>query len=157
METSFFIHSGKIEVKLEGSEDFVKGQIKDLLAFVAEHSGKIGAADEDSEKPGEAAPGGTSNSKLSVNSIAAKLGGSKGTDLILAAALRLTRDGQTSFKRDTLLDEMKLATNYFKATYVKNLTSYLKTVMVNHKLLEQSSGVYALQADAMKELEQRLA
>jgi hypothetical protein len=155
--TSFFIHSDKIEVRLEGSEDFLKEQIKDLLAFIAEHSANLKTTDHEPEESAESPSGNASNPKISVNSIAAKLGVSKGTDLILAAAYRLTRDGQTSFKRDALADEMKLATNFYKTTYLNNLTAYLKTLMGNQKLLEQSSGVYALHSDAMKELEQRLA
>ena len=155
METSFCIQSGDIEAKLVGSEDFVKGQIKDLLAFVSEQAAKVDHHAKESRR--STPPAGGSNSKLSVNSIAAKLGVTNGSELIMAAAFRLARDGQTSIKRDELLDEMKLATNYHKASYRKNLTNYLRTLLGAQKLLEQSSGVYALHADAMRELEQKLA
>jgi hypothetical protein len=157
LDTSFSIHSGAIEVKLTGSEEFVKGQIKEVFAFIAAHSSTVDQGIDGSQKQTPSQPKTNSASKVSVNSVAAKLGVSKGTDLILAAAYRLTRDGQASFKRDALLEEMKQATNYYKGTYTNNLTSYLKTLMGSQKLLEQSTGNYALHADAMKDLEQKLA
>jgi hypothetical protein len=155
MSASVLIKIGTIELQCSGSEDFLKEQISQLLSFAEAQSQKIPVPHPQNgqNKPPQDGDG----IKLSTSSIAAKIGGSSGTELITAACLRIAHDGQETFKRSEILVEMKSATSYFKASYAKNLSNYLKTLVQGGKLLEQSKDVFALPADVQADLESKLA
>jgi hypothetical protein len=161
------IKLGAIEVEYEGSETFLKEELPQLLAAVADLYAKSHAALE----PPQTSPITSANVPTGLNtnagnrakleattgSIAARLGCKSGPELVMAAAARLTFVLQTStFARQKITDEMKTASAYYKATYLNNLTPYLNNLVKDGKLNEPSQGNYALTATSLKDLEQRL-
>jgi hypothetical protein len=158
------IKLGAIEVEYEGSESFLKEDLQELLRGVAQLYEQSKAALESSsdsadEQQGNPAAAARSTAKLqaTTGSIAAKLNASSGPELILAAAARLTLALQMeTFSRQKLTEEMKTATAYYKPTYVKNLSGYLKNLIKDGKLNEPSQGNFALTASSLRDMEQRL-
>jgi hypothetical protein len=163
------IKLGAIEVEYEGSETFLKEELPQLLSAVSELYSKAHASGAASlsgigapHQPVASSSSGTGAAQkpkleATTGSIAAKLAAKSGPELILAAAARLTFVSQTpTFARQKLIDEMKTASAYYKATYLNNLTSYLNGLVKDGKLNEPSQGNYALTASSLKDLEGRL-
>ncbi|WP_316893612.1 hypothetical protein [Ralstonia mannitolilytica] len=161
------IKLGAIEVEYEGSETFLKEELPSLLSAVsdlyeksqlegAEQRKWDGVSPASSIKDGEGASKPTLQS--TTNTIAARLQVKTGPDLVLAAAIRLTlAEGLHTFSRQRLLDEIRSATQYFRATHLNNLTRTLHSLVKDGKFNEPSKGQYALTASAQQELEARLA
>ena len=158
MESKIRIKLGPIEVDYEGSEAFLKQELPSLIKTVTELSLSWSRVeDENDQGEGDKRKGGKTL-QLSTNSIAAKLPCSSGPDLILAAATHLTLvKGQDVFTRKQLLDEMKTASGYYKATYRDNLSSYLKTLLKADSLTESSPGRFSLGAKTRGDMRGRLA
>lgn len=154
MSASLSIKIGEVEIVCSGTEEFVKEQVPQLLAFADAQSK---AAPVKTAKEKEEVSATANGTKLSASSIASKLGAASGPDLIMAACLRLARDGSNSFTRQQITDEMKSATSYFKASYVGNLTKYLGQLVKAGKLLEQAKDTFALPAKVRDEMEGKLA
>jgi hypothetical protein len=160
MEASFLLRLGQIELQCSGSEAFLSAQLPQFLTYIAQNRS---AAETPTQGAGassgtnQVSAGVKSVSALSVSSVAAKLASKSGPDLIIAACLRLTRDGQKTFSRQQILDEMKAASSYYRTSYMSNLTKYLSTLIQGGKLLEQAKDQYALEATNLNELESKLA
>lgn len=160
------IKLGAIEIEYEGSEIFLKEELPQLLSAVSDLYAKSRdsldfSSDKAGGNPAEAGtgtkPSGQSNLQATTGSIAAKLGVKSGSELIMAAAARLTLVLQTPiFPRSKISEEMKTASAYYRATYLKNLSFSLNVLVRDGKLNEPSQGNYALTAASLKELEQRL-
>lgn len=159
MENKIRIKLGPIEVEYEGSEKFLKEELPDLIRTVSDlykaSSVKLGGGpgndSQIQEKPTEAC-------SLSTADIAAKLSCNSGPELVLAAAARLALGkGMSTFSRQTLIEEMKTATAYYKASYSNNLSTCLRRLGKALKLNTPSQGQYALTADAKEELRSKLA
>lgn len=159
------IKMGAIEVECEGSESFLKEELPELIRSVSEmYTNSIGSLPED--EPADTASNETAsqiqkNETLNIGttgSVAAKLSVKSGSDLLIAAAARLTFGlGKSTFSRKEVLTEMKSATSYYKTSYGANLTKYLSTAVKDGKFLETSKGVYAIQATVATSLKSRLA
>jgi hypothetical protein len=160
------IKLGAIEIEYEGSEVFLKEELPQLLSTVSDLYTKSHASlaprssdpDAESDLPG-VSTNGDAKPKLeaTTGSIAAKLASKSGSDLVMAAAARLTFVLQLqTFSRQKIIDEMKTASAYYKSTYVNNLSKSLNVLVKDGKLNEPSQGNYALTAASLKELEQRL-
>lgn len=160
------IKLGAIEVEYEGSESFLKEELPQLLSAVSDLYTKSHAILE-SPSSNQSTP--TSSSielgtninkskfEATTGSIAAKLSCKSGPELVMAAAARLTFALQTpTFSRQKIIDEMKTASAYYKASYLSNLTQSINNLVKDGKLNEPSQGNYALTAASMKEMEQRL-
>ena len=52
---------------------------------------------------------------------------------------------------------MQNATDYYKESYTKHLTSYLKSVVKDGKLIERSTDTYAIPGEEVESLKNRLA
>lgn len=162
------IKLGAIEVEYEGSEAFLKEELPQLLSAVSELYSKAHAGDGTllaaAGVPNQSAAGTNTvghaqkpKFEATTGSLAAKLAVKSGPELILAAAARLTFVSQTpTFARQKLIDEMKTASAYYKATYLNNLTAYLNGLVKDGKLNEPTQGNYALTASSLKDLEGRL-
>lgn len=153
------IKIGAIEIEYEGSEEFLKQELPALLTAVSNLHKEAGivppAANTNPANSNVVTP--KNNVALSVTTIAAKLQAKSGTDLVMAAGMRLTRGGSGTFTRAQLLDEMKLATGFFKATYRSNLSNYLLTLVKDGKLQETGKDTYTLSSTAYSETEAKLA
>ena len=158
MTSKIRIKMGQIEVEYEGSEQFLKKELHELLEAVSKlhrESGEEAEVEADSEN--EASRKKTKSSgKLSgsTTTFASKLGCNDGPGLIIAAAAYLTFDQKMeSFSRLELLKAAKSAKSYYKKTISNNLSGTLARLVKEQALVENSTGTYALNAAKMKELE----
>ncbi|GAA3915666.1 hypothetical protein [Litoribacillus peritrichatus] len=166
MESKIKIKMGPIEIEYEGSEGFLKEELPALLSAVSDLYRESGVV-ENQPIQEQTASTGVVESKPEGNgatfqgttgSLAATLGVKSGTDLIMAAAGRLTLSlGQGTFTRSQIITEMKSATAYHKKTYVNNLTKYLNQLVKDQKLMETAKDTYALSASAKSNMESRIA
>lgn len=161
------IKLGAIEVEYEGSETFLKEELPQLLTAVSDLYTKSHPLIESplsAQNASVNSPIGTNANAVNqpkieatTGSIAAKLNCKSGPELVMAAAARLTFSLQTpTFARQRISDEMKTASAYYKASYMKNLTASINSLVKDGKLNEPSQGNYALTAASIKDLEQRL-
>ncbi|MCE9612600.1 MAG: hypothetical protein K8R23_20555 [Chthoniobacter sp.] len=154
------IKYGQLEVEFEGSEDFIKSELPELLETVTGLLKAAGTEVADTESGSVLPPSaGTSQPglTLSTSSIAHKLGFKEGSDLVLAACAHLAfAQAKESFSRAEILKEMKAAKTYFKTSYSSNLSNYIQTLVKSNKLLEGSGGSYALHATTIADLKSKL-
>ena len=162
MTSKIKIKTGRLEVEYEGSEDFMRDDLPKLLATVGTllgHSQQIGEESSKDDAADNGTPSARGNGKFtgSTATLASKLQVASGTDLILAAAARLSIvDGNASFSRKQLAVEMKTASGYYKKTYMNNLSTYLQNLVKDQKLVEPATGTYALSTATRTSIEQRL-
>jgi hypothetical protein len=162
MASKLKIKLGSIEVDYEGEEQFLKEELPALLKAISDLYATLDHEEDERSDGGKDLKRARHKSgtkiDLSTRSIAAKLGGTSGRDLILAASAYLAlAAGKDTFSRKEILDAAKSATGYYKQSISKNLSDYLETLLKEEKLTEGSSGVYALHANAKTELETKLA
>ncbi|BCD99850.1 hypothetical protein [Marinagarivorans cellulosilyticus] len=158
MTSKVRIKAGSVEVEFEGSEEYMKDELPALVELLYSLS-PADDSDEEEESVELQATADTSKQKLQMttNTIAAKLNAKKAGDLILAACGHLALvKGATTYSRSNILAEMKLATNYYKATMNKNLSGSLKTLVKQNELLETATDTYALDANTQKKIESTL-
>jgi hypothetical protein len=163
MTSKIRIKIGQIEVEYEGSEEFTKQELLGLIQTMSDLCKTtiptpLATAGSPTSTPSTAASPQQPVGQISIGNIAAKLKCKKGPDLVLAAAASLALvKNKDCFTRQEILEEMKAATGYYKATLVSNLTVSLNSLIRSNKLLERPSGEYALHANARNELESQLA
>jgi hypothetical protein len=156
MESKVRIKLGPIEIDYEGSEEFLKTELPNLIKSISElHK----TARIPFEEPVQLETGGGQGKfQLTTGSIAAKLACSSGPDLILAAAAHFTiSEGKSTFTRQQLLEELRTASHYYKSSYSANLSKYLNGLAKTGKINEPTNGTFALSANTRDELEGRLA
>lgn len=161
MTSKLRIRIGEVEIDYEGTEEFLKIELPQLLKTAMElhKADEAGSSHQtDRKQKGGATPSGQTL-LLTTNSIAAKLGAKSGSDLLLAAAAHLALVKKSEpFTRPQLLTEMKSATSYYNKNYATNLSSYLKTaIQKDGPLSETSKHSYALSAAARAQVETSLA
>jgi hypothetical protein len=160
MNTKLRIKMGSVEVEYEGSDEFLKKELPELLKGVlALHAKADDGVERESADPSEggAKPAGAKTGKVSPSTAAVKLKVNSGSELALAAAASLATEGKESFTRTELLKAMKQAKSHYKASYSGNLTKSIATLVKGSALLDQGSNTYALSSDKRKELEAALA
>ena len=159
MTSKIKIKLGPVEVEYEGSEDFLKKELPELLSAISKLYRDSGITESERSEDIPATLGGIGqNVVVTTGTIAAKLKATTASDLALAAAARMIfGGGQESFTRDQLLKEMKTATSYFKKSYTSNLTKTLNSLVKSGKFVEIASNTYALSANTKSELGAQLA
>lgn len=164
MSSKLRIRIGEVEIDYEGTEEFLKQELPQLLKTAMElHRASGGSSSGGSGKGEAGAAGGSAGARkaasLTTGSIAAKLGAKSGSDLLTAAAAHLVLvNGTEPFTRQQLLTEMQSATSYYKSSYSTNLTKYIKTALQKDgPLSETGKNAYALTAAARADLEKKLA
>lgn len=154
------IKMGQIEVECEGSEQFLKKELPDLLESVTrlyEQSGPVRDETDCEKREGAQVPP-TGIVIGTTATLAGQLNVKSGNDLVIAAAAQLTLvGGKAEFSRQELLASVKSASGYFKDSYGKNFSNYLNGRVKAGQLVEPRSGHYALGAEKRKELEATLA
>jgi hypothetical protein len=164
MTTRVRIRIGPIEVEYEGNEDFLRQELPNLISTVSSLYYQSGLQLTPSDQAAiPTRPPAVGRPQVTVPTtttatIAAKLNCKTGPDLITAAAAHLTFVKQKDrFTRQEIIDDMKTATSYFKASYVNNLSNYLARLIRDQKLIEVAKDTYALKAETKTELERELA
>ena len=153
---------GAIEIEYEGSEQFLKDELPALLSAVSElyKSSASLMQTNSNNSPAEVFTGNISEQKIqgTTATLAAKLGGGSGPELLMSAAARIHFVlGKDKFHRKELADEIKSANNYYKTTYRSNMTALLNGLVKAGKLMESSKDNYSLSADSLKNLGAQLA
>jgi hypothetical protein len=156
------IRIGEVEIDYEGTEEFLKQELPQLLKTAMELHKASGAALASNTGKGSASgttAGAGAVPSLTTGSIAAKLAAKSGSDLLIAAAAHLAFVKKTEpFTRQQLLSEMQSATSYYKSNYSPNLSSYIKTALQKDGALSESAkNSYALTAATRADLEKKLA
>ncbi len=159
MTSKIRIKLGPIEVEYEGTENFLKEELPQLLEAVANLYKQSGLPEMKQDVGGSGGGGtGTLQLQSTTGAIAAKLGCKTGPDLVVAAAARLTfAGGKETYSRKELLNEMKTASAYYKATYRANLSATLNGLIKDGVLLEPAKDTYSLSAPKKTELGKQLA
>ena len=152
MESKIRIKIGPIEVEYEGSQEFMKKELPELIRTVSELYSASNLGGEGNEGSGA----GGQDIQMSIKAIATKLSCKSGADLAIAAAAHLTLVKKTKiFSRKTLLAEMQTASSYYKSSYSANLTTTLNSLLKS-KFNEPKSGNYALTEGTKEELRSKL-
>ncbi|NVK08492.1 MAG: hypothetical protein HWD89_05525 [Tenacibaculum sp.] len=164
MNHNIRIKIGSIEIEYEGTEDYLKNDLPSLIDKLVALKGipmeepateSNNGNDENANDTKDVAN--NTQLQMSINSISAKLNVKSGSDLIIAACAHLVLvQNRETFQRQDILNEMKKASNYFKSSHRGNLTTSLKTLVTNHKLIERKTGTYALPATTLKSLKSTL-
>ena len=150
------IRVGDIEIEFEGSEEFIKDQIPEILQDIAEirttplsqDAGEIDELPQEERKK---------FADLSTTTIARKIDVKTGKELVIAASAYLTFvENKPAFHRREILEAMKSATSYYQRNYSKNLSRYLQQLVRDGSLNVTASGTYALSATARKDLEETI-
>ena len=161
MSSKLRIRIGEVEIDYEGTEEFLKQELPQLLKTAMElhkASGNAPGPGGDGLKKSDSSGGGGALPSLTTGSIAAKIGAKSGSDLLLAAAGHLTLVKKIEpFSRQQLLKEMKTATAYYKKNYSTNLSGYIKTALKDGPLSETAKDSFTMSAKARSELEGKLA
>jgi hypothetical protein len=161
MTSKVRIKMGPIEVDYEGSEEFLKEELVNLLTSVSKLYKESGMASAVLTPDSGGAGSGSGAAKTvqgTSATIAAKLGVDSGPDLVMAACARLTFVlRKQAFSRKEILEEMKTASGYYKKSYSNNLSTYLQGLVSDGKLLETSTDNYSLNSPTKSNLEERLA
>lgn len=157
MTSKIRIKIGAIEIDYEGTEEFLKQELPELLKTVSELYMSSAPL---IEQNGSTADSSSSSQKIqgTTATLAAKLGGGSGPDLIMSAAARLHFVlGKEKFHKKDIAEEIKSATNYFKSSYSSNLVSLLNGLVKSGKLMEPSKDNFSLSADSLKDIGAKLA
>lgn len=161
MVTKIKIRMGDVEVEYEGSEEFLRDELKELLAGVVElHRQKFeedGSPDADGQD-GNSGPRTGGLYQGTTNTVCAKLSAKSGTDMIIAALSQRTLVQRIdASSRADILKEMQTAKSYYKQTYSKSLSQYLKSLLAADKIREVSKDMFSLSADELKRVRTVLA
>lgn len=155
------IRIGEVEIDYEGSEEFLKQELPQLLTTAMElhKASGTGRQIEGASSRQSFESGVSAVPKLTTSSIAATLSAKTGSDLLLAAATHLALvANKETFTRQELLTEMKSATSYYRANYSGNLTKLLKTALQKGGCLsEVAKNTFAMTATSKAEMGAKLA
>lgn len=163
MSPRFRLRIGTVEVESEADS---QEELEGLLNLIPEVAGVLGGLEgQGGSASGSLPPDEATTAELptrrvsgSTRTLAARLKASSGSDLVMAAAAKLSLvEGQDTFTRQELLAEMRNASGFYKTSYRKNLTGYLTTLIKNDRLVEHGEDTYALTPSERTELEENLA
>lgn len=159
MTSKIRIKMGAIEVEYEGSEQFLKKELQELLSAVSSLYAQSGAKNG-AEPPvtHSVAENGSTKVAGTTATIAGKLACKSAPELMIAAAAHLALvANKAEFSRKELLDQMKNASGYYKASMTNNLGNYVNNRVKAGELVEVRKGHYALSPKKLAELRTSLA
>jgi len=158
MSSKLRIRIGEVEIDYEGTEEFLKEELPQLLKTAMELH-KVAGSSPAANGGGARKDSFTSTLQAATTAtIAARLKSKTGSDLLIAAAVRLTLiSKKDTFTRQELLNEMQTASAYYKKTYSNNLSKYLATAVGENKLQETAANTFALSASHKEQVEKQLA
>lgn len=158
MTSKLRIRIGEVEIEYEGSEEFLKQELPQLLTTAMELRKAADASGSKAGAGGGEKKGASPLGAATTATIAARLKVKSGPDLLIAAAARLTLiQNKDTFTRQELLAEMQTASSYYKKSYSNNLSSYLSGCVSSGDLTETARHTYALGATKKESLEAQLA
>lgn len=165
MPTKLKIKMGHIEFEYEGDANYDNEAVKDLFSHLESLAGAAppGTFDalpplSESEDIQQGREGASDIANLSVATVAARLGGSSGREVALAAAAQLQIcQGKTKFSRRELLAAMKEAHGHYNKSMSGNLTSILQSLIQGKQLLSMADNQMCLSASELDRMRSVLA
>lgn len=168
MTSKLQIKLGQLELAFEGSEEFIKNDLTNLLEQVKKLGNVFASTPPSTASSGQSAASnsgvqndphpGSIDRNLTTSTIAAHLSANTGADLVIAAMARIcVVGGAQKVTRRELTTEMRTATAYFKDNYVSNLTRILRTLITSKRINDLGSNTYALSASERTSLESKVA
>jgi hypothetical protein len=150
---------GAIEVEYEGSEQFLKKELQELLSEVSRLYSQGGPPlDRDPVISNRATAHENGDVLGTTATIAGKLTCNSAPELMIAAAAHLSLVAQRAeFSRKELLDQMRSASGYYKSSMTNNLGNYVNSRIKAGELVEVRKGHYALSPRKLADLRTRLA
>jgi hypothetical protein len=162
--TRLKVKLGAAEIEYEGGTQFLKdeimptvGKILDMVESRAElqHPTPVLQIDNSTELITSST---TMELSHSTNTIATLLDAKSAGDLAIAAAAHLTLvQKKERLSRQEILDEMRSATSFFKASYANNHSYSLKVLVKRDRLRLLAPDTYGLSHKERKELEKLFA
>lgn len=138
---------GPLRLDFEGPSEFVNEGLSDFIKCISdlEIQDMVLSVPADGGVSVANVSGAADAPKLSTTDFAVKMGAKSGSDLVMAAAafLHHTR-GIEEFRRGDLLDSMKSAKAFYKASYGGNLSKSLEVLVKSGRLQNPKSDTYAL-------------
>lgn len=145
MTSKIKIRIGTIELEYEGSEEFLKQELPDLLEAVVKLHDKSGVMAQDGQASHTKSNHNKQPLEMTTATIATKIGGKSGPDLAFAACARLGFcAAKDRFSRKDILTEMQGASSFYRQTYGGNLTKILNGLMADGKITEPATKMYSL-------------
>ena len=140
---------GSVEIQYEGSEAWAAEQIAHLLERISsleiQDMGKSSAPAGGEASAGQPIASAPPRVKLSTTDFAVKMGAKSGTDLVMAAAAYLHHTvGLEEFRRPDILNAMKGAKAFFRASFGSNLSKSLDTLTKSGRLGSPRPDTYGL-------------
>jgi hypothetical protein len=161
MSVKLRVKLGDVELEFEGEGEFIKTELKDILATISDLRPVkgVGGTQSDTSTSGgltssdRTQEGNGPDLEMTVANIAVKLGVDKLSDLVLAAGVYLTFvEKKSRFPRKELLIAMQTASNDYTETHSKNMTQLLASLVKADTFNELSKGVYALTSKKKQEV-----
>jgi hypothetical protein len=162
-QTRFRMKLGAAEIEYEGSSEFLKEQILPTVAqmiAIAESRTDLQRVPllAQVEKSAAADTHQMCGAQHSTSTIAGLTNADSASELALAAAAHLTLfQKKDRMMRNEILDEMKLATAYYKASFASNHSNTLKMLVKADRLRSVATDTYSLSAKEKKIMEEKLA
>lgn len=141
------IRMGTIEVEYEGSEEFIRTDLPNLLTSLISFHDRINEMDHSSQpdKFTQLSNKDKVSNHGTTSSIAALIGCDSGPELAIAAAARLVFSCERDeFTRQELHEEMKTAKQYYGKNIGSNLSTTLHNLVKAGKLKETATDTYSL-------------
>lgn len=165
-EAKIRIKVGSIEVDYEGDPSFLKDGLNDLIQSVSDiHSSLPQTPPAPSQAPASvqqshpaANPPAPSGLALSTKTIAARLDAKTGPELAICAMAHLELvKNLDRYERQSILDEMKTATGYYKSSMSGNNVKNVDSLVKSQRVTEVGTGIYCLSASERKKVEAAIA
>ncbi|WP_413585635.1 hypothetical protein [Bdellovibrio sp. HCB274] len=156
MTAKIILKMGDLEFNFEGSENFIKEELVELMTSI---KGLLEYENKKIVKSNAFASGAASSVQqtLGINSVAQKLKVKDGKDLVLASAAKISIFGEKiKFTSKDLLLEMRSAVSYFKESYATNLNRQINRMTKEGILNDVGGGYYSLPIDQLKGLQEIL-
>lgn len=158
-DTKLVLKCGDIEVQCEGTEEFIKKELPKLIEGIARLRRDVpehGADRDVGVGVGVRTSIRHDTSKISVSTLAQKLGVKRGSDLVMASALSLTPQGTESFTKKQLRDRCREATTFWRDSYSNNFDNYVANLVKRGSLNHTGGTNYALPLDQRTSLLSRV-
>ncbi|MYB89840.1 MAG: hypothetical protein F4X93_07805 [Proteobacteria bacterium] len=153
---------GALEFEYQGAAAFLEDDLvalmRKLIEFYVEHKAELPTEAPPSQTNSQGPAGNIETSEYSTDTIASKLDAKNGSDMVIAAAANLTLiQKKSTFTRQEILNEMKSAKTYYRASMSSNLTRAIDNLIKAKRINRSSKGEFALSASEKSNLEAKIA
>lgn len=146
---------GEISIDYDGPEEFLKEQLAGIVDAVSKLKDLAPSTKPADGKRDQSTPLG--QTKVSVSTIAHKLGVKSGPDLIAVAAYSLALSGTPAFKKKALRDRAREVKTLWKKSYANNFDNYVNRLVSGGRLNHVGGDEYAIPQTEQTSISSRLS